>query len=115
MEAMKRKIFRLPGDILKRLKDLKGIRVFDQDEDISPINKDPDSTMIIIDGHASVLKNNAEFIEINPGYALTLDDLHLRAKKNLQAIFLKPQDFEEDSPVGLLFRGFFETGISPRA
>jgi len=112
---MKRKIFRLPGDILKRLKDLKGIRVFDHDEDISPIEKDPDSTIIIVGGHASVLKNNAEFIEINPGYALNLDDLHLRAKKNLQAIFLDAKDFREDSPVGLLFKSFFETGLSARA
>lgn len=100
---MKRKIFKLPGDLLKSLVGLKGIRVYDQDEDI-PSVKDPDSTMIIIDGYASVLKNNDECIEINPGYALTLDDLHLRAKKNLKAIFLDAKDFQEDSPVGLLFR-----------
>lgn len=101
---MKRKIFRLPGDLLKRLSDLKGSQVYEEDEDI-PIETDPDSTLIILAGHAAVLKDKDEFIEINPGYALLLRDLHLRAKKDLRAIFLRSGDFQKDSPVDLLFRG----------
>lgn len=102
---MKRKIFRLPNELLKRLIDLKGVRIFAEEQDI-PKKDDSDSTLVIVKGRATVLKNDSEFIEINPGYALTMDDLHLRAKKNLQVIFLGSRDFLEGAPVQSLFRGY---------
>lgn len=111
IEGMKRKIFKIPKEVLISLKKLKGIKIFSQDEDFLPKNKIPNSALVILEGRACLLKNDSEFIDVNPGYGLAFDDFNLRAKKDLKAIVLEPEDFDSKSPVGSLLRGFLGMDI----
>jgi hypothetical protein len=104
---VKRKIFKLPKDLLIGLKKLKGIKVFRQNEDFLPEHEIPNSTLIILEGRVSILKNDSEFLEVSPGYGLAFDDLNLRAKNTLKVIVLDPEDFRSGSPVRSLFQRFF--------
>ena len=104
---MKKLLCKLKNEDLDTLMKLKGVHVFENDVDLLKCDEVPSAAVVIIDGEADVMKRNEEFLQISPGYAMGLDELHrsiparisLRCKKNLKAIIISKFDFSEHSSV----------------
>ena len=104
---MKKLLRKLNTEDLDALMRLKGVHTFENDIDVLKCNEVPSAAVVIVDGEADVLKRNEEFLQISPGYAIGLDEVHqssparisLRCKKNLKAIILSKFDFSEYSAV----------------
>lgn len=104
---MKKQLKKLCNSDLNKLKDLKGIRTFEADNDLIKKNEVPPVAIIIVKGEANILKQDSEFLKVNPGYALGIEEmkenkpssLNLRAKRNLKAILLEKCDLSDGSPL----------------